>query len=124
MDKKHGPITLFVDNKSAMSLAANPVHPDRNLHIHARFFYIRQLVEGKHYVIAHAPSYDMLADILCTFKSPDNFVRLYTLLMNNATYVQTADGVHEWKIGKGAWYRPASKGGEIIDAEYEPAQLK
>ena len=111
LGKRHGTIELFVDNQSAISIAANPVHPDRNLHIHARYFYIRDLVEGKHYVIKHAPSADQLADILCTFKSQPNFVRLYLLLMGVATYERVYDNHYEWRLNNGRW-NSLPKGGD------------
>ena len=114
---KHGPMKVFVDNKSAIHMASNPVHPDRNLHIHARYFYIRDLVEGKHYVILHAPSYDMIADLLCTFKSNDTFARLYMLVMNNATY-EYSDEQHAyaWNLNTVSWRGIVSKGGDgIVD---------
>ena len=115
LGKPHVIITAFIDNESAMTLASNPVHPDRNLHIHARYFYIRDLVEGKHYILRHAPSKEMIADILCTFKSPSNFAWLYALLLNNARYEQIGD-THkfQWKFGGGRCNNITSKGGDKI----------
>jgi hypothetical protein len=114
--KEQGTISIFVDNQSTIHLSSNPVHPDRNLHIHARYFYIRDLVEGRHYVIKHAPSEDMIADILCTYKSPANFARLYVLLLSNASYEEVEPSRYEWKLGDSSWQSLTSKGGEKIDA--------
>ena len=71
------PVPIFVDNQGAISLANNPVGPNRNLHIHARYFYVRDLVDGKEYIVHYVNTKDQLADMLCTYiyKGSASFVR-------------------------------------------------
>ena len=71
------PIQIFIDNRGAQILASNPIAPDRNLHIHARYFYVRGLVENSEYVIEHLGTNEMVADILCTFKGTSSFMYLF-----------------------------------------------
>ena len=59
------PVPIFVDNQGTISLANNPVGPNRNLHIHARYFYVRDLVDGKEYIVYYVNTKDQLADMLC-----------------------------------------------------------
>ena len=40
------PVTLFIDNKSAISLCKNPVLHDRSKHVDLRCHFIRDCVEG------------------------------------------------------------------------------
>ena len=49
-------------------VSSNPVGPNRNLHIHARYFYVRDLVDGQEYVVYYVNTKDQLADMLCTYK--------------------------------------------------------
>ena len=81
------PIQIFIDNRGAQISASNPIAPDRNLHIHARYFYVRGLVEKSEYVIEHLGTNEMVADILCTFKGTSSFMYLYMLLLNVAKVV-------------------------------------
>ena len=95
------PVDIFVDNQSAITLASNPVHPDRNLHVHARYFYIRDLVEQGTYAIRYLKSADQLADLMCVFKSHEGFAYLYALVTNVAICVRTLVGdeiVYKWQI--------------------------
>lgn len=40
-----GPITLFIDNKSAIDLAKNPIFHGRSKHIDIRYHFIRECVQ-------------------------------------------------------------------------------
>ncbi|XP_074348951.1 secreted RxLR effector protein 161-like [Apium graveolens] len=40
------PVTLFIDNKSAIDLAKNPVFHGRSKHIDVRFHFIRECIEN------------------------------------------------------------------------------
>ena len=95
------PVQIFVDNQSAITMASNPVHPDRNLHIHARYFYIRDLVEQGHFAICYLCTGDQIADLMCVFKSHEGFSYLYALIVNVATCVKTMQGgkiIYKWKM--------------------------
>jgi hypothetical protein len=89
------PLPVYVDNQATIILSSNPVQPGRNLHIHARYFYVRDLVTRKELIIVKIHTDDQLADILVSFKSFETYHRLRTLLMNCA-YVNTVDDKLAW----------------------------
>ena len=91
------PSAVFVDNQSTITVTENKVQPNRNLHIHARFFYAQDLVVAGEYILYHIPSADQVADILCTYKGPANFVRLYALLTGCAL-VEMLEGKPVWNM--------------------------
>ncbi|CAH9092866.1 unnamed protein product [Cuscuta europaea] len=55
---------LKVDNKSAIALANNHVHHERNKHIDTRFHFIRECIEKGAIKLQHVRTGDQLADIL------------------------------------------------------------
>lgn len=55
---------LFIDNKSAISLAKNPVFHDRSKHIEIRYHFIRECVEQGRVDIDYVRTSDQLADTL------------------------------------------------------------
>lgn len=59
-----GPVTLFIDNKSAIDLAKNPVFHGRSKHIDIRFHFIRECVQRGEIVIKHVCSEGQRADVL------------------------------------------------------------
>lgn len=58
------PVTLFVDNRSAIALMKNPVHHDRSKHIDMRFHYIRECIENGMIVVEPVSSNNQRADVL------------------------------------------------------------
>lgn len=58
-----GPITIYVDNKSAISLAKNPVSHSRSKHIDTKYHFIREQVKNKNVELVHCRTEDQLADI-------------------------------------------------------------
>jgi hypothetical protein len=92
------PVPIFVDNQGTISLANNPVGPNRNLHIHARYFYVRDLVDGKEYIVYYVNTKDQLADMLCTYKGSASFVRFWDLASRCAILEKDENGVWVWKI--------------------------
>ena len=44
---------LLVDNKSAIALAKNPVHHDRNKHVDVKFHFVRESMEAGQVEVAH-----------------------------------------------------------------------
>jgi hypothetical protein len=81
------PLPTYVDNQATIILSSNPVQPGRNLHIHARYFYVRDLVARQELMVVKIHTNDQLADILVSFKSFETFLRLRTLLLNCAYVV-------------------------------------
>ena len=71
-----GPTSISVDCSSAITMSENPIQSHRNCHIHARFFYVRDLIKDNVVVLAKIDTALQLADLLCTYKSVANFVAL------------------------------------------------
>jgi hypothetical protein len=73
------PTTVYVDCSSAITMAENPVQNHRNCHIHARFFYVRDLIREAVIQLGKVDTSVQLADLLCTFKSVANFYNLMAI---------------------------------------------
>ncbi|XP_059629556.1 secreted RxLR effector protein 161-like [Cornus florida] len=54
---------IFVDNKSAIALAKNPVFHERSKHIDTRFHFIRECITKKEVELKFIKSQDQVADI-------------------------------------------------------------
>jgi hypothetical protein len=59
-----GPTSLYSDNEGALALVKNPEFHARTKHIDVSAHYIRELAEDKKVETRHAPTNEMLADIL------------------------------------------------------------
>ena len=94
------PVPIFVDNQGAIALANNPVGPNRNLHIHARYFYVRDLVDGQEYAVYYVNTKDQLADMLCTYKGSASFDRFFDLASRCSIMIKNSNDIWEWKILK------------------------
>lgn len=62
--KEIGPVTLHVDNKSAIELMKNPVQHGRSKHIDVRFHFIRECIEQGKLVVVFVATHEQRADIL------------------------------------------------------------
>jgi len=71
-----GATDLNIDCSSAITMAQNPIQNHRNCHIHARYFYVRDLIKESVIKLLKVDSAKQLADLLCTFKSVQNFNNL------------------------------------------------
>ena len=58
------PVSLKVDNKSAISLAKNPVFHERSKHIELKYHFVRDCVEEKKIELEFVPTEHQLADML------------------------------------------------------------
>lgn len=65
-----GPVTLFIDNKSIINLAKNPLFHGRSKHIDIRFHFIREYVERGEIIVKHVSGdeADGLTKALATIK--------------------------------------------------------
>ncbi|KAJ4781946.1 polyprotein [Rhynchospora pubera] len=54
---------IYLDSKSAIELAKNPVHHERSKHIDVRYHFIREQVKMKNIELIHVKSEDQVADI-------------------------------------------------------------
>ena len=58
-----GSIKLFVDNRSAIDLASNPVNCQRSKHIDIKYHYIRTEIKDGNVKLHHIPSNENIADL-------------------------------------------------------------
>jgi hypothetical protein len=82
-----GLVQIFVDNQGTISIASNPIQSGRNLHVHARYFYVRDLVYDGQFAVEKLPTELQVADIGCTFKGSATFIALKAYLMSCARVV-------------------------------------
>lgn len=75
-----GTLRIFVDNKSAINLAKNPVAHGRSKHIDIKFHFLRELVEQKKVELVFCKSEDQVADILTKPLKLDASVKLRSKL--------------------------------------------
>ncbi|KAL8116743.1 hypothetical protein AgCh_023048 [Apium graveolens] len=73
-------VTLFIDNKSAIDLAKNPVFHGRSKHIDIRFHFIRECIENGDIVVKHICTEEQKADSLTKALSAARFERMRSLL--------------------------------------------
>nr|GEV76294.1 hypothetical protein [Tanacetum cinerariifolium] len=74
------PITLFVDNKSAIALMMNSVFHGRRKHINIRFHFIRECVERGEIIVEYVRSKDQRADIFTKALAPARFTEMRNVL--------------------------------------------
>ena len=55
---------IFVDNKSTLALAKNPILRDRSKHIDTRYHFIQECIARKEVHLEFVKSHDQVADIL------------------------------------------------------------
>lgn len=61
--EKIGPVTIFIDNKSALELVKHPVFHGRSKHIDTRFHFIRECIERGDVVVKHIAGHEQRADV-------------------------------------------------------------
>lgn len=62
-EKQACPTTLMCDNKSAISIARNPILHGRTKHIDTRYHFIRDLIKDGTINIIHCSTLDQVADV-------------------------------------------------------------
>lgn len=67
------PTTLYVDNKSAIAIAQNPVQHGRTKHISVKYHAIREAVKNEEVKLEYCPSGEQIADILTKPLARDQF---------------------------------------------------
>ncbi|KAG9450658.1 hypothetical protein H6P81_010623 [Aristolochia fimbriata] len=70
---QEGPTPIYVDNKSAISLAKNPISHSRSKHIDTRYHFIREQVKAKVVELIYCRSEDQVADIFTKPLKTDAF---------------------------------------------------
>ena len=71
---------IFVDNKSTLALAKNPIFHDRSKHIDTRYHFIRECIARKEVHLEFVKSHDHVIDILTKPLKYDTFNKLRALL--------------------------------------------
>lgn len=79
-DMEHGPVTIYVDNKSAIDLAKNPVFHGRSKHIDIHYHFIRECMDRGEVIIKHINTENQRADVLTKPLSTIKFERMCALL--------------------------------------------
>ncbi|XP_074351935.1 secreted RxLR effector protein 161-like [Apium graveolens] len=74
------PVMLFIDNKSAINLAKNPVFHGRSKHIDVKFHFIRECIENGDIIVKHVCSEEQRADSLTKALSVVNFEKMRSIL--------------------------------------------
>ena len=74
--KWEGPMKLYCDNKSAISIAHNPVQHDRTKHIEVGRHFIREKLDSGFICTLYVPSLGQLADIHTKGLRTPNFDRI------------------------------------------------
>ena len=62
--KYEGPMHLYCDNKSTISIAHNPIHHDRTKHVEVDRHFIKEKLDGRIINIEYIPTTQQLVDIL------------------------------------------------------------
>lgn len=68
--------SIYVDNKSVIARAKNPVFHDRSKHIDTKYHYIRECVENKEVELNYVKTNDQIADIFTKPLKFEDFFRL------------------------------------------------
>jgi hypothetical protein len=71
---------IYLDSRSAIELAKNPVHHERSKHIDLKFHFIREHVKEKEIELVHVKSEDQAADIFTKPLSTRLFEKMRNLL--------------------------------------------
>ena len=78
--KWEGPMKLYCDNKSAISIAHNPVQYDQTKHIEVDRHFIKEKLDSGLICTPYVSSQGQLADILTKGLSSSNFERIVSKL--------------------------------------------
>jgi hypothetical protein len=60
---QHGPINVFMDNKSTIALTNNPVFHKRSKHIDVKYDYLREKIAEEIVQLIYVRTEEQLADI-------------------------------------------------------------
>ena len=79
--KINDPTPFYMDSKSAMDLAKNPVYHKRSKHIHIKYHWTREKVLDKTIELKHIKTDNMIADIFTKPLPPADFIKHRNTLM-------------------------------------------
>ncbi|PKU71330.1 Retrovirus-related Pol polyprotein from transposon TNT 1-94 [Dendrobium catenatum] len=72
--------TIYVDNKSAIALAKNPIHHGRSKQNDVRYHFIRDAVKKGHISMEHCSTEDQVADLFTKALPTPRFLKLLKML--------------------------------------------
>ncbi|KAF8380468.1 hypothetical protein HHK36_027954 [Tetracentron sinense] len=75
------PTKIYLDNKSAIAIANNPILYERSKHIDTRFHFIREHVKDKEIELIHVKSQDNISDIFTKPLKHESFLLLWKQLV-------------------------------------------
>ena len=93
--KWEGPIRLYCDNKSAISIAHNPVQHDRTKHVEVDKHFIKEKLDSKLICTPNVPTGGQVADILTKGLSNPTFRNILDKLGMIDLYQSARGGVLE-----------------------------
>ena len=73
---QNGAIKIYIDNKSAIDLAKNPMYHDQSKHIDTKFHFIRKCVKEGIIQLIHTKTEDLVADIFTKSLKKEIFYKL------------------------------------------------
>ena len=76
------PVSLYMDNESAIDLSYNPEHHGRSKHIARRHFFIRDMVESQEIIVPLVNTQDSDADFFTKPLPPKRFKMLRRKIIN------------------------------------------
>ena len=74
------PTKIYIDNRSTIALAKNPVYHERSKHIDTRHHFIREHVKNKEVELISCKTNDQVADIFTKPLKGDIFIRMKIML--------------------------------------------
>lgn len=83
--KVHKPITIYVDNQSAIKISENDTSHHRTKHIDIRHHFIRDLINDKSIVLKYIQTTEQRADIFTKALPPQTFIKLRDMLVAHRT---------------------------------------
>jgi hypothetical protein len=86
-----------VDNQGTIDISTNPVQSGRNLHVHARYYYVRDLVYDDQFGVYHLPTGLQVADVGCIFKGGPSFRSLRDILVETARVIHDEHEIPGWQ---------------------------
>ena len=78
---------IYIDNRSAIALAKNPVYHERSKHIDTCHHFIREHVKNKEVELISCKTSDQVADILTNSLKGEAFIKLtFIFVMTSLEY--------------------------------------
>jgi len=73
---QENPTEIYIDNRSAITLAKNPVYHERSKHIDTRHHFIQEHVNNNEVELISCKTNDQVADIFTKPLKEETFIRL------------------------------------------------